>query len=141
MPAINDIVERMIDWLGQQQLTPAPREITPVGLLPAAAYPQVAVLVEGEEFAPGDASVTAELTLRVAHALGRPADAQAAVRDLAHQSRVALNESHGLGGTVKRLRTGGISYEAQQPQRGVPPVIATASLTVELKYCVAVVGK
>jgi len=136
MPVINDIVQQLIAWLGEQNISPKPREITSVGLLPAAAYPQLAVLVEDEVFSPGDAEVTASLVIRVSYAAGRPADALCSVRDLAHQVRAALNGSHGLGGTVKRLRTGDIRY-GELSRDGEQAVVATAAVELSAKYCIA----
>ena len=85
MPQINSIVEQLAAWLSAQTFAPALREVTTVDLLPAAAYPQVAVLADEESFGPGDCDVTAALRLRLAHAAGRPESAPAAVRSLGHQ--------------------------------------------------------
>jgi hypothetical protein len=136
MPVINDIVQSLLSWLAAAELAPRPREITSVGALPAIAYPQAAVLVDDEEFAPGDAEVTANLRVRVACAAGRPAEALASSRDLAHQLRGALSQSHNLGGQVKRLRTGGIRYSAIRGEHPDGGVIATAEIELEAKYCV-----
>lgn len=135
MPVINEIVQELIGWFSSVQCTPKLREITSVGVLPAAAYPQLAVLVDEEEFQPGDAEVTAQLTLRVSYAAGRPADALATVRDLAHQLRAAVNLSHGLGGTVKRLRAGSIRYRTDGGPEG--GVIAVAEIDAVARYCVS----
>jgi len=139
MPVINDIVQELVAWLGSQSLSPKPREITSVGLLPAAAYPQLAVLVEDEVFSPGDTEATAAIALRVAYAGGRPADAMATCRDLAHQVRAALNGSHGLGGTAKRLRALAIRYD-ELKRDGEQAVVATAVIEVAAKYCVSPLG-
>lgn len=135
MPVINDIVQELIAWLAGQPLSPKPREITSVGLLPAVAYPQLAVLVEDEVFSPSDAEATAILSLRVAYAGGRPADAMATCRDLAHQVRRAINGSHGLGGTTKRLRALSIRYD-ELKRDGEQAVVATAVVEMAAKYCV-----
>jgi hypothetical protein len=134
--AINDIVQSLITWLAAAELAPKPREITSVGTLPAAAYPQIAVLADEEEFSPGDAEVTASLRVRVACAAGRPVEAIASSRELAHQLRAALNQSHNLGGLVKRLRAGGIRYSAPRGDHPAGGVIATAEIELEAKYCV-----
>lgn len=135
MPVINDLVQELIGWFSDVQSSPKLREITSVAQLPPAAYPQLAVLVDEEEFAPGDAEVTAQLRLRVSYAAGRPADALATVRDLAHQLRAAVNLSHGLGGTVKRLRAGSIRYRGdEQPHEG--SVVAVAEIDLTARYCV-----
>ena len=136
MPVINDIVQELVAWLGTKSLHPQPREITSVGLLPASAYPQLAVLVEDEVFSPGDTEATAILNLRVAYAGGRPADAMASCRDLAHQVRTAINGSHGLGGTAKRLRALAIRY-GELKRNGEQAVVATAVVEIAAKYCVS----
>jgi hypothetical protein len=135
MPVINDIVQELIGWFSSVHCLPKLREITSVGALPAAAYPQLAVLVDEEVFAPDDAEVTAQLTLRLSCAAGRPADALATCRDLAHQLRAVVNLSHGLGGTVKRLRAGGIRYRADGGPEG--GVIAVAEIDASAKYCIS----
>lgn len=134
MPLINTVVEQLAGWLSAQAITPPLREVTTVDLLPATAYPQVAVLADEESFGPGCGDVTAALRLRVAHAAGRPESAQATVRSLAHQVRAALAGSHRLGGRVKLLQVGAISYgDRDRPVEG--GVIATAELEVTAKYC------
>jgi len=133
---INDIVQSLIAWLAAAELSPKLREITSVGTLPAAAYPQAAILVDEEEFSLGDAEVTASLRVRVACTAGRPAEAIAGSRELAHQLRAALNQSHNLGGRVKRLRAGGMRYSAIRGDHAEGGVIATAEVELEAKYCV-----
>ena len=96
--------------------------------------------MEREDFGPGDGDVTATLRLRVYHAGGRPAEALRQLRTLVHQLRVRLNHSHGLGGLVKRLRLGAISYGGgAEPEASEPPVLH-ADLALTLKYCVAALG-
>ena len=136
MPVINEVTQRLISWLDGQPLLPKPRELTSVGLLPAAAYPQLAVLALSEVFSPGDAEVTARLAVRVSYAAGRPADALATVRDLAHQVRAALNRAHGLGGTIKRLRVGDIRYD-ELARESEQAVVATATIALTAKYCLS----
>ena len=136
MTAINGIVQGLIAWLAAAELSPKLREVTCVGMLPAASFPQAVVLVDDEEFCEGDSEVTANLRVRVACAAGRPAEAIANSRDLAHQLRVALNHSHNLGGRLKWLRTGGIHYSASHGEQTEGGVIATAEIELVAKYCV-----
>jgi hypothetical protein len=135
MPVITEVLQRLTDWLGAQQLEPQPREIAMSTLLPAAAYPQLAVLVREERYAPGRDDVTAELVIRVSCAAGRPTEALRQVRQLAHQLRTALNASHQLGGGVKLLWCHTISYGVAD-RRVQAGVIATAEIELEAKYCV-----
>jgi hypothetical protein len=140
MPIINDIVDRMADWLRQQSFTPAVRVVTSVALSPPSAYPQITVFVDEELFGPGAGDVTAVMRLRVSHAGGRPADTQNTVRDLVHQVRVGINKSHGLGGTAKHLHCGDISYGSPADSEEGSPVVMHADLSLTLKYCVGVVN-
>jgi hypothetical protein len=149
---ITMVVERLADRLRNESFTPALRCVSTVELIPPAVYPHATILVDEESFGPADSDVTASLRLRVAHAAGRPADAQATVRELAHQLRRALGRSHSLGGTVLRLRSGAIRYGTQHA--GSPPgasigmlesamldglgVVHYAELAVTLKYHVDV---
>lgn len=135
MPVINDILQRLTAWLGAQQFDPAPREIATTTLLPAAAYPQLAVLAREERFAPGKDDGTADLVIRVSCAAGRPADAVGQVRSLAHQVRTALNAGHNLGGMVKLLGAEAIIYGVAD-RRVQSGVIATAEVELAAKYCV-----
>lgn len=136
MAVINDIVGRLAAWLREQAFTPAVRVVSPVQLRPPTAYPQVTIFVDDEVFGPTDADVTARLRLRVTHAGGRPADTQRDLRSLAHQLRVALCASHGLGGIVKHLRTGDIHYGAETAGGGTEPIVLQADLGLQVKYCV-----
>jgi len=115
MSQINDITSQLAEWLRNESFTPPLRAVSPVELTPPALYPYAVILVDEEAFGPADGDVTAALRLRVAHAAGRPADAQFTVRELAHQLRTALGRSHGLGGGVLRLRCGAIRYGLQRP--------------------------
>ena len=135
MPVISDVIQRLTAWLAGQPFDPMPREIATSTLLPAAAYPQLAVLVREERFMPGDGETTAELAIRVSCAAGRPPDAVGQVRSLAHQVRAALNASHNLGGSVKLLRAEAISYGVSD-RRVQSGVIATAEIALEAKYVV-----
>jgi len=135
VPVIADIIQQLTAWLGSQQFDPAAREIASSTLLPATAYPQLAVLVREERFAPGREDATADLVIRVSCAAGRPADAIGHVRSLAHQVRAALNAGHNLGGTAKQLRADAINYGVAD-RRVQAGVIATAEIELEAKYCV-----
>jgi hypothetical protein len=143
MPTISDIIERLCASLREEQFTPALRVVSPVELAPPAAYPQLAVLAAGEDFGPGDADVTARLLLRLSCAGGRPADTAAQLRSLSHQLRRALARTHGLGGTVLRLRSGAIRYGLPplQPATATEPtppaeagVVQRAEIELTLKY-------
>jgi hypothetical protein len=140
---INDAISSLISWLAQQQFTPALRELSLAGVVPAAAYPQLLILPREEVFAPHTQDATAFITLRLAVGGGRPADTFAALREIAHQLRSALCGSHNLGGIVKHLKVGSIRYgdQLQLPHsQGLPAlapaVVATAEIDLELKYIV-----
>jgi hypothetical protein len=133
MPVINEIVEGAADWLACQPLDPRPRLITTAATLPAPVYPSIRVAPEMEHLEKGGAQATGRLAIHIAVAAGRQVDAWYGVRMLAHQVRIALNLSHGLGGTVKHLSVNEIRYEGQQGSPG-QPVTASAVLTVILKY-------
>jgi len=69
----------------------------------------------------------------VSHAAGRPANALATVRDLAHQLRRSLNLSHRLGGAVRQLAVGEISF-GRRDRTVDGGVVVTAELGVTLSY-------
>jgi len=134
MATINTVVQSMVDWIKAQQLSPQPREVVSVDALPPAAYPQVAVVVIDERETGQPGTFTATLAVTVSHALGRPAEAQSTARDLAHQLRRALNQSHGLGGAVKSLRVTGIRHGSELLAGGDPQVLAKSELLVVAGY-------
>jgi hypothetical protein len=151
---IDLILDQLVTWLSAQSFTPAIRELSLAPLLPAASYPQLAVVLESEEFGAGTATVSgitpgsahaggwpgaseavASISLRLSCAAGRPADALSQCRKLAHQVRSAL---HGggptLGGTVKQLSVGGIAYAGLPVAEGASAVVATAEIALALRY-------
>ncbi len=113
---ISEVIDQLTAWLGAQMFTPAVREISNTGLGPPSMYPHIAVVPLSEEFHPGQAEVTARLNLKLSASAGRPRDALATVRSLAHQIRVALNQSHGLGGITKLLVLNKLDYSQEADQ-------------------------
>lgn len=134
MATINKVVQTMVDWIKDQQLSPQPREVVSVDALPPAAFPQVAVVALDEREAGQPGSFSATLAVTVSHALGRPAEAQSTARDLAHQLRRALNRSHCLSGAVKSLRVTGIRHSSELQAGGDPLVLAKSELLVVAEY-------
>lgn len=134
MAQINKVVKQAVDWIKAQQLAPQPREVVSVGVLPPSAFPHVAVAVLEERQSAVPGSFSATLTITVSHASGRPAEAQSAACDLAHQLRRALNRSHGLGGAVKSLVVAGIRHGAELLSGAEPRVLSKAELLVSVSY-------
>ena len=137
MPIINDALSALTEWIALQSINPPLREISFAAMLPAAAYPQLAVQTREEVFAPHSQDTTAFVTLRIACSAGRPLDAWITLRSLAHQLRSLLTGSANLGGTVKHLSVGSIRYgEPATPTvpGDAPAIIATAEIDLELKY-------
>jgi|GEM_PF-2176412 len=130
---INTILTRLADRLAQETFSPALRLITLAPAGPPAAYPHLAVVLEGERFGPAASDCTAQLKLIVSCAAGRPLAAQDQARALAHQLRVALNHLHELGPYAKRIITGAIGYATEEPHsdRGV---VARAEVAAEVRY-------
>ncbi|MCC7477046.1 hypothetical protein IT575_01190 [bacterium] len=142
---ITDIIEQLSAWIAAQDFTPAVREQGTIALLPAASYPQLVITPLREDFGagrsgaafgdwPGGSEAKASLSLRIACAAGRPEQALRDSAALARQIRAALLQSgSNLGGSVKSIAVGGISY-AQAPQAGAGAVVSTAELEVEVLY-------
>ena len=140
MTLIDNIVERLAAWLRDEEFTPPLRLISTVALCPPPTYPHLAILLDREEFGPGAGDATATLRLRVSQAGGKPASTQQQLRSLAHQVRVSLAKSHGLGGSVKHLRTAGINYGSRAEEGSAEPVAICADVLLELKYTVGVLN-
>lgn len=141
MPTINDVIERLLEYLRNESFTPPLRVLSAVELPPPAAYPALAVLAVGEDFGPAAGDVTAKLSLRLSCAGGRPADTAVQLRSLLHQVRRALNRSHGLGGSVLYLRCGALRYgvaplsiPVEGPAATFDGTVQRAELELQLKY-------
>jgi hypothetical protein len=150
---IDLLLEHLVSWLGAQSFSPAIREVTLAPLLPAASYPQLAVVLESEEFGAGSAALNslapgaghsggwpgatealASISLRLSCAAGRPADALSQCRSLAHQVRRALLSSGPGACGTKQITAGGIRYGGLPATEGASGVVASAEIAVALRY-------
>lgn len=133
----NTCIEQLKEWLAAQSFSPPLRELAAYALLPAAAYPQLCILPQGQQHPGGAAPETAlRLSLKLACAAGRPTDAQAQCRSLAAQIRRALlSGGHSLGGGVRHIGVGAISFipPGMEHTPGAP-VVASAEIEVEVLF-------